>query len=286
MTSRVAVIGAGTMGIGIAYVFAAARWQVTVVEPDPARMTVLRREVTAAAAGGLSRGRLSPELATALPDAFDHVRDVIDLDTGFDLIVESVPEIEELKLRVLAAAEAREPAVLASNTSSLSIDRLASGLQRPQSFLGMHFFNPVWSLQLVEVVRGAATDDKTLDAALDAVRAIGKQTAVVTDQPGFATSRLDLIASLEAIRMVEQGVGEPADIDRAIQLAYRHPVGPLRLADIVGLDVRLDIARSLATSLGDRFAPPQLLVDMVAAGTLGAKSGQGFYAWPEPAAPR
>ena len=180
---------------------------------------------------------------------------------------------------MLAAAEKREPAVLATNTSTLSIDGLAADLARPGAFLGTHFFNPVWSLPLVEVIRGAATTEDTLQRALGAVSAIGKQAAVVRDMPGFATSRLDTTTALEAIRMVEQGVGRPADIDRAIRLAYRHPVGPLLLCDIVGLDVRLDTARSLERSLGERFSPPALLVEMVARGELGQKSGRGFYRW-------
>jgi len=197
-----------------------------------------------------------------------------------DLVIETVPEQLELKREVLRAAEALEPAILASNTSSLSIDELAIGLAQPDRFIGMHFFNPVWSFSLVELVRGSATDDASMSAALEVVESIGKQAAVVKDSPGFATSRLDLIAALEAIRMVEQGVGSPEDIDRAIQLAYRHPVGPLKLSDIVGLDVRLDIARRLSESLGERFSPPQLLIDMVKQGTLGEKTGQGFYSWP------
>ena len=135
----------------------------------------------------------------------------------------------------------------------------------------MHFFNPVWSFSLVEIVRGSSTVDACLNAALEVVESIGKQPAVVKDSPGFATSRLDLIAALEAIRMVEQGVGSPEDIDRAIQLAYRHPVGPLKLSDL---------ARRLSESLGDRFSPPPLLIEMVAPGKLGEKSGQGFYDWP------
>lgn len=279
MDDSMAVIGAGTMGIGIAYVFAVAGYAVTVVEPDAGRYEGLLRDVAGAAAGGVQRGRLAAATAAALPDRLVHVTDVDALPTGLDLIVETVPEDLDLKRRILAAAEDRVPTVLASNTSSLSIDALSNGLRNPAQFLGMHFFNPVWSLPLVEIVRGATTDDDTVARALTAARAIGKQTAVVRDMPGFATSRLDVTTSLEAIRMVEEGVGSPDDIDRAIRLAYRHPVGPLRLADIVGLDVRLHIARSLAASLGPRFEPPRLLIEKVAAGELGRKSGRGFYDW-------
>ena len=143
----------------------------------------------------------------------------------------------------------------------------------------MHFFNPVWSLPLVEVVRGKATSEATVAHARALASAIGKQSIVVADVPGFATSRLDLIASLEAMRMLEDGVASAEDIDRASELAYRHPVGPLRLSDIVGLDVRLDIARQLEGVFGERYRPPRILIDMVAAGHLGRKSGRGFYDW-------
>jgi 3-hydroxybutyryl-CoA dehydrogenase len=196
--------------------------------------------------------------------------------------VETVPERLDLKRRVLAAVEATGPALLASNTSAISIDLLADGLARPERFCGMHFFNPVWSLPLVEVVRGERTADAAIEAARAAATSIGKESIVVRDVPGFATSRLDMSAALEAMRMVEDGVASAEDIDRAAVLAYRHPVGPLRLSDIVGLDVRLDIARTLAASHGPRFAPPQLLVDKVAAGELGQKSGRGFHEWPSP----
>ena len=279
MTLSVAVIGAGTMGTGITYVFAAKGCATTVVEPEPGRIQALQRTLGEVARDGAARGRLPEDVADGLADGVATVADVAALPAGLDLVIESVPESAELKRSVLAAAEKREPAVLATNTSTLSIDALAVALARPGAFLGMHFFNPVWSLPLVEVVRGGATAEGTLERALAAVGTIGKQAAVVRDRPGFATSRLDTTTALEAIRMVEQGVGRPADIDRAIQQAYRHPLGPLLLCDIVGLDVRLDTARSLERSLGERFSPPALLVEMVAQGELGQKSGRGFYRW-------
>jgi 3-hydroxybutyryl-CoA dehydrogenase len=190
-----------------------------------------------------------------------------------------VPEDLDLKLSILAAAERREPAMLASNTSALSISRLAKSLRRPQSLVGLHFFNPVWSMPLLEIVRGSANPDEVVDAAHEIGRRIGKETIVVNDYPGFATSRLGVALGLEAIRMLEDGVAAAEDIDRAMVLGYRHPMGPLRLTDLVGLDVRLHIARQLADSLGARFTPPQLLIDKVAAGELGRKSGRGFFDW-------
>jgi 3-hydroxybutyryl-CoA dehydrogenase len=147
----------------------------------------------------------------------------------------------------------------------------------------MHFFNPVWSLAMVELIRGDATSDKTLSDAKNHATSIGKTSITVRDVPGFATSRLDLIASLEAMRMLEDGVASAEDIDNAMLIAYRHPMGPLRLSDIVGLDVRLDIARQLSVTLGDRYAPPKILEDMVARGELGRKSGKGFFNWATPA---
>ncbi len=281
MPGSMAVIGAGTMGTGIVYVFAAAGWDTTVVEPDEGRAGRFVDELEAAAASGVRRGRLDAELGRTLATVVRRVTDPAELPAELDLVVESVPERLDLKHRVLATAEGRRPRILATNTSALSVDELAEPLHRPEVFLGLHFFNPVWSLPLVEVIRGARTDDATLRAALAIVEGIGKEAAVVTDSPGFATSRLDLVAAIEAMRMVEEGVGAPEDIDRAMRIAYRHPVGPLRLSDIVGLDVRLDIARRLSQTLGPRFEPPALLVEMVGSGRLGRKSGRGFYDWTE-----
>lgn len=281
-TSAIAVIGGGTMGVGIAYVAALAGMPVAVVEPDDTRAEGMRRTIDEAVASAIGRGKLDQGSGDALAGRITRVAAVMDLAEGLSLIVESIPERLDLKLDVLAQCAARRPRLLASNTSALSIDRLAKAVSDPATFLGMHFFNPVWSIKLVELVRGAATSETTLAQARAFVAALGKDPLTVRDVPGFATSRLDLIASLEAMRMLESGVASADDIDRAAVLAYRHPVGPLRLSDIVGLDVRLDIARTLEAAHGDRFAPPQILIDMVAEGKLGAKSGHGFFAWPDP----
>ena len=278
---RGAVVGGGTMGVGIAYVMAVAGVETTVVEPDPGRAGALLAEIEDALANGIQRGKLDEASAAAARSALTVVGGLDALPTGLDVVVESVPERADVKHAVLAAIEARAPRLLASNTSSMSIDALAAPLERPEAFLGLHFFNPVWSLALVEVVRGSATSEETLAIALELVTTIGKQSAVVNDSPGFATSRLDLILAMESMRMVEEGVASAEDIDRAVRLAYRHPVGPLTLSDIVGLDVRLDISRQLEASLGERFAAPQLLVDLVEQGRLGKKSGHGFFEWPE-----
>lgn len=276
----IAVVGAGTMGVGIAYVFAAAGCPTTVVEPDPAREAALHQVVREQAQQGLTRGKLTAEQAADLPGRVRVVSDPDQLAEGLDLIVESVPERLALKREVLAALARRSPKVLATGTSALSIDALAADLPDPGGFLGMHFFNPVWSLGLVELVRGAKTSVATLDTALGLVALLAKKSIVVGDVPGFATSRLDVITALEAMRMVQDGVASAEDIDTAMTVAYRHPMGALRLSDVVGLDVRLDIARNLHEVYGERYAPPQILIDKVAAGQLGRKTGQGFFPWP------
>ena len=280
LTEQMAVLGGGTMGVGIAYVAAQAGYQVLLVEPDDRRVETVRQIIRDTVASAIGRGKLDDAQGAALIARIARVDAIEALPEGLDLIVESVPERLELKLEVLARAAARNPRILGSNTSALSIDRLAEAVPDPATFLGMHFFNPVWSLKLVELVRGEATSEATLDLARAFVARLGKEALTVRNVPGFATSRLDLIASLEAMRMLESGVASAEDIDRAAVLAYRHPVGPLRLSDIVGLDVRLDIARTLQAAHGDRFAPPELLIRMVAEGKLGEKSGQGFFAWP------
>jgi 3-hydroxybutyryl-CoA dehydrogenase len=267
------------MGVGIAYVFAQHGHEVVVAERDGARAAALVAEVADAAAAGTRRGKLTETEAAELCARITVVAQVDDLPTGLDVIIESVPERLDLKHAILTAAEARAPQLLASNTSSLSIGSLAGPLTRPEMFLGMHFFNPVWSIGLVEIVLGSGTAERARARAAAIVSAIGKTAIEVADTPGFATSRLDVAYALEAMRMVEAGVATPADIDRGVELAYRHPMGPLRLSDLVGLDVRLDIARHLAAELGPRFAPPAILERKVAAGDLGVKSGRGFYDW-------
>ena len=279
MSGRFVVVGAGTMGLGIAYVAAGAGYAVELVEVDPARGAEAVRRLGELWDRGVQRGKLTEEAATANRERVTLRAGLAEVAEGADVIVEAVPERLDLKRAVLREAESRRPALLGSNTSSIPIAELAAGLDAPAGFVGLHFFNPVWAMALLEIVVGPATAPATTEAAVALAARLGKDPVVVRDMPGFATSRLGVTLGLEAIRMVADEVASPADIDKAMVLGYRHPIGPLELTDLVGLDVRLDIARTLQAAYGDRFAPPPLLVEMVAAGKLGKKSGQGFYTW-------
>jgi 3-hydroxybutyryl-CoA dehydrogenase len=277
LPAHVGIIGGGRMGAGIAHAFLLAGSRVTIVERDADAAAAATARVRTDVERSLGRGTGG--------DADEPMRRLV-TDTGTalladaGLVIEAVPEDRTLKAAALARAEQAAPdAVIASNTSSISIDALAAGLSRPERFLGLHFFNPVPSSLLVEVVAGTATAPAALDDAAAWVTALGKQAIIVRDSPGFASSRLGVALALEAIRMLEEGVAEAADIDTAMELGYRHPLGPLRTTDLVGLDVRLGIAEELAATLGERFAPPQLLRDLVAEGRLGRKTGHGFYEW-------
>ncbi|MGW1879291.1 3-hydroxyacyl-CoA dehydrogenase family protein [Streptomyces sp. NPDC001975] len=276
----VAVIGGGRMGAGIAQSFATAGSAVTVVESGEEAAAAALERIGGSLRRAGERGRLS-EPAERVAGRVTVVPTVDALPPGTELVVEAVPEDAALKARLLKAAEEAvgDTTVLATNTSSLSVTDLAAVLRRPDRFLGMHFFNPVPASALVEIVVAPDTAEGTVRAALEWTRALGKQDVVVKDSPGFASSRLGLALGLEAIRMVEEGVAAPEAIDDAMRLGYKHPMGPLRLTDLVGLDVRLAIAEHLHATLGDRFAPPRLLRDKVARGELGQKTGQGFYAW-------
>ncbi|MEU2660972.1 3-hydroxyacyl-CoA dehydrogenase family protein [Micromonospora sp. DT46] len=279
MSDRFVVVGAGTMGLGIAYVAAGAGHAVELVEVDRARGAAAVERLGELWDRAVERGKLDADRAATNRQRVTLRSGLAEVAEEPAVVVEAVPERPELKRAVLREAEALRPALLGSNTSSIPIAELAEGLARPERFLGLHFFNPVWAMALLEVVVGPATAEETTAAAVALAGRLGKDPVVVRDMPGFATSRLGVTLGLEAIRMVADGVASPADIDKAMVLGYRHPVGPLELTDIVGLDVRLDIARTLQAAYGDRFAPPPLLAEMVAAGRLGKKSGQGFYRW-------
>lgn len=279
LPSRTGVLGGGRMGAGIAHALLLAGSEVVVAESDAPAAAAARDRVVSACRASVERGateRTVTELEGRLrvevgPGSL----------AGCALVVEAVPEVAALKAELLGAVDAvlAPDAVIATNTSSMSIDELAAVTSRPARFLGLHFFNPVPASRLVEVVVGTATDAALVEQARQWVADLGKTAVVVRDSPGFASSRLGIALGLEAVRMVEEGVAAPADIDAAMTLGYKHPVGPLRLTDIVGLDVRLDIADYLQARLGPRFAAPDLLREKVARGELGRKSGRGFYDW-------
>lgn len=277
---KVVVIGAGTMGHGIAQVAARAGLQVWLCDTTQAAIDAGLSRIASNLDDGVARGKLSAEERAA---TLARLRGEPRLQTAAaeaDLLIEAVPEDAELKRRIFAAAaqEAPQRAIFATNTSSIPLRTLASAVPDPKQLIGLHFFNPVFIQPLLEVVRADTTSPETLERALAFARQIGKDPIVVRDVAGFASSRLGLALGLEAIRMLQEGVAAAEDIDKAMVLGYRHPMGPLRLTDLVGLDVRLAIAETLAREIDPvRFAPPQLLRDLVAAGKLGKKSGEGFY---------
>ena len=276
---RTGVIGGGRMGAGIAHALLLAGCEVVLVEVDASVAPVALARVELDVRRSAARGSLAQDEADVL--ARLTVATELDRLAGAGLVIEAVPEDLDLKARVLCAVEAvvADDAVLATNTSSLPVGELGLALRLPARLLGLHFFNPVPASLLVEVVLAERTDPALADRARGWVEQLGKTAVVVRDSPGFASSRLGLALGLEAIRMLESGVASAADIDAAMALGYKHPTGPLQLTDLVGLDVRLGIARHLEATLGPRFAPPQLLVDKVARGELGRKSGRGFYTW-------
>ena len=279
---RVAVIGAGTMGHGIAQVAAMAGHEAVLCDVDAGQLERGLARIEATLDKGVRLGKVAEAARDGALARLAGTGTLGEAVEGADLVIEAVPEVMALKKRIFAEVEAAAGAgaILATNTSSLSVTGMGAGLGSPGRFLGLHFFNPVHLMALVEIVKGERTTPGTLERSLAFVRGLGKEPIVVADSPGFASSRLGIVLGLEAIRMVEAGVASPEDIDKAMVLGYRHPMGPLRLTDLVGLDVRLGITRYLHESLGsEAFRPPPLLERMVAEGRLGKKSGRGFYDW-------
>lgn len=275
------ILGAGTMGHGIAQVSAMAGCDVVLADVALERADAGCAQLGRNLEAGVARGKITAEAASA---ARGRVRAAAGLESlaGCDLVIEAVPEDLALKQRIFRELSGlvRPGAVLASNTSSLSLTEIASSASRPGRVVGLHFFNPVHLMKLLEVVRAYQTDEETLAAVRAFGRRLGKELVEVRDSPGFASSRLGIALGMEAIRMVEEGVASPADIDRAMELGYGHPMGPLKLTDLVGLDVRLAIAEHLHREFGNpAFRPPQLLKQMVRAGRLGKKAGRGFYTY-------
>ena len=280
---NIAVIGSGTMGRGIAYLSAVAGYDTVVFDVDAGALDAAKGAIESTLRKGVEKKKIAEDAAKESLDRLHLVSDLEPAVRDADLIIEAVPENFDLKRDLFAQADlfCSEAAILASNTSSISITTLAANVERRDQFVGLHFFNPPHVMKLIEIVRGERTSDETVAQVRGVAERMGKTPIVVRDSPGFATSRLGVALGLEAIRMLEEGVASAEDIDRAMELGYNHPMGPLRLTDLVGLDVRLGIAEYLASTLGARFEPPQLLRDLVAAGKLGKKTGEGFYRWSE-----
>ncbi|TDI49884.1 MAG: 3-hydroxyacyl-CoA dehydrogenase family protein [Acidobacteria bacterium] len=279
---RITIIGVGTMGHGIAQVAAAAGATVHMNDISAEAIDKGMSAVRANLDKGIEKGKVTEEQRDAVVGRLVAAPDLDAAAAAADLVIEAAPESLELKQKIFARIDAVAPAhaILASNTSSLPVTKIAAATGRPDKVLGMHFFNPVHIMKLLEIVRADTTSQETVDAIVTFGEKMGKDPIVVRDAPGFASSRLGLVIGLEAMRMLEQEVASPADIDKAMTRGYGHPMGPLKLTDLVGLDVRLAIAEYLHEELGvEAFRPPEILRRMVAEGKLGKKSGQGFYTW-------
>ena len=280
----VTVLGAGTMGHGIAHVCALAGINTVLYDVDLGAVKTGLKLIRMDLDKTVSMGKLPEPERDKVLSRIQRSSDLAFAVQGAQLIIEAAPESMDIKRGLFRLLEQRvgEDTVFATNTSSLSISELSTGMDHPARFLGVHFFNPVHEIDLVEVVWGVDTSEVTRAQIVEFVEAIGKYPILVPDSPGFASSRLGIVLCLEAIRMVEAGVARPEDIDRAMGLVYGHPVGPLRLMDLMGLDVQMDAAVYLHGALGSEvFRPPELLERMVAEGKLGKKSGEGFYSWDE-----
>ncbi|MBP8811610.1 MAG: 3-hydroxyacyl-CoA dehydrogenase family protein [Kofleriaceae bacterium] len=278
---RIAVIGAGTMGHGIAHVAALAGHEVRLYDVTAAAAEAGRAKVAANLGKGVDLGKLAADARDGALARLTATGELAEACGEVDLVIEAIPEVLELKQKLFRELERLTPAsaLLASNTSSLPVAQLAAAVGDGARVIGMHFFNPVHLMKLAEIVRHPGSHPDAIATAVALVTAWGKTPITVKDSPGFASSRLGIALGMEAIRMVEEGVASADDVDTAMKLGYGHPMGPLELTDLVGLDVRLGIAEYLADALGTSFEPPELLRRMVADGKLGKKSGQGFYRW-------
>jgi 3-hydroxybutyryl-CoA dehydrogenase len=282
MFETVSVFGAGTMGHGIAQVCAQAGSRVWLHDVDQARVDAGLAQIEKSLDKGVEKGKVTAEAREATLAKIRGTTDAVIAASGGELLVEAIPENLELKQALFRKLDshAEEGTVFATNTSSLSVAKIAEAVSDPSRVIGTHFFNPVPIMALLEIVFHTTTANEVIDAIKEYGKRLGKECIVVKDVPGFATSRLGVCLGMEAIRMLEAGVASAEDIDKAMVLGYRHPIGPLRLTDMVGLDVRLAIGTYLAKELGNAaFEPPALMRRMVQEGKLGQKSGEGFYRW-------
>ncbi len=284
----VGILGAGTMGRGIACVSALAGFETRLMDSTQAALEKARAEIEAVLQKGMAAGKVPAVRAAEAVERLHYVRDVAAAAQAADLVIEAIPENIQMKVETFAALDQIAPlhALLASNTSSLSITEMAAATTRPAQVLGLHFFNPVHRMALLEVVRALETSDETISIALEVGKAMGKECVVVRESPGFVTSRINALIGNEAFYMLQEGVASAHDIDRALKLGLNHPMGPFELVDLVGLDVRLSILRHLYRALGDKYRPCPLLEQYVAAGRLGRKAGRGVYDYPRAAPAR
>jgi 3-hydroxybutyryl-CoA dehydrogenase len=278
----ITVLGAGIMGRGIAYASAWGGYRTVLQDTSQEALDRATSEITALFEKGVATGRLAEADAVAARKRISTARALEESAREADLVIEAVPESIDLKVQIFTALDraTRPGAVLASNTSSLSITEMAAVTKRPQHVLGMHFFNPVHRMKLLEVVRGLETGDDAVATALMVGEKMGKEGVVVRESPGFVTSRINAMIGNEAFYMLQEGVASARDIDKALKLGLNHPMGPFELVDLVGLDTRLSILRFLHRTLGEKFRPCPLMEQYVAAGRLGRKSGRGVYEYP------
>ncbi len=279
---KVAVIGAGTMGSGIAQVCAQTGWETRLFDAFPESLERGIERIQEFWDRGISKGKTTSQQKEKWTSNLIATSEMSEAVEGSEIVIEAVPEKMELKKSIFEELEVMAPsnAVLATNTSGLPISEIASHTSCPERVIGMHFFNPVPLMQLLEIVRHEAVDERTVSIAEEVGEALGKTTILVRDVPGFATSRLGVVLGNEAIRMLAEGVASASDIDTAMRLGYRHPMGPLELSDLVGLDVRRDILNSLAEAFDDdSYRPHPLLEELVDSGDLGKKTGSGIYNW-------
>jgi 3-hydroxybutyryl-CoA dehydrogenase len=279
MVQTIAVIGAGIMGRGIAYVAALGGFRTLLQDASSEALEKALSEISALLEKGVVTGKVAGDAAAGAHKRLSAVRSLEDAGRGADLVVEAVPEKIELKLAIFGTLDRVAPkhAILASNTSSLSITEMAAATGRPKHVVGMHFFNPVHRMKLLEVVRGLETSDETIATAQAVGEQMGKESVVVRESPGFVTSRDNAMIGNEAFYMLQEGVASASDIDKALKLGLNHPMGPFELVDLVGLDTRLAILKFLHRTLGEKFRPCPLMEQYVAAGRLGRKAGRGVY---------
>lgn len=280
---RIVILGTGTMGKGIAQLAISRGYRAQVFDLHEAQLASAKRDIESRLDRQVTKGKLTPGDRDTVLSRLSLSTEISAACKDGDVVIEAIPENMDLKVELLSTVKSLVPetCLLASNTSSLSLTELGKRVGAPDRTLGLHFFNPPPVMPLIEIVKGMGTSKQSVERALSLVSALGKESIVVNDFPGFASSRLGVALGAEAARMVESGVADVASIDRAMELGYNHPMGPLKLTDLVGLDVRLMILEHLHKELGEQFRPPALLRQMVRAGRLGKKTGHGFYRWTE-----